>query len=65
MIGRLIEWSVRQRLVVLLAALAIALGSAWAAFTTPVDAIPDLSDVQVIVMTEWRTRSPTRCQRKC
>ena len=58
MIGRLIEWSVRQRLVVLLAALAIALGSAWAAFTTPVDAIPDLSDVQVIVMTEWPGQAP-------
>jgi Cu(I)/Ag(I) efflux system membrane protein CusA/SilA len=27
-------------------------------FTTPVDAIPDLSDVQVIVMTEWRGQAP-------
>ena len=58
MIHRIIAWSVAHRLVVLLGALAVTLGGAWAAATTPVDAIPDLSDVQVIVMTEWPGQAP-------
>jgi copper/silver efflux system protein len=58
MIRRLIEWSVGHRSAVLLATAALTLGGAWAAFTTPVDAIPDLSDVQVIVMTEWPGQAP-------
>ena len=58
MIGRIIEWSVTHKFLVLLATLAISIASAWAAMTTPVDAIPDLSDVQVIVMTEWAGQAP-------
>ena len=33
-------------------------GGIWAVYHTPLDAIPDLSDVQVIVFTEWQGRSP-------
>ncbi|MFN2565095.1 MAG: efflux RND transporter permease subunit, partial [Gemmatimonadaceae bacterium] len=58
MLRRVIEWSVSHKLLVLLASLSLAIASAWAAFTTPVDAIPDLSDVQVIVMTEWPGQAP-------
>src|SRR5512140_3305120 len=58
MLRRVIEASVRNRALVLLAtAFLVALG-AWALFTTPVDAIPDLSDVQVIVYTEYPGQSP-------
>ncbi len=58
MLERLIEWSARNRLLVgLLTLLAAALG-AWATLNTPVDAIPDLSDVQVIVRTEYPGQGP-------
>ncbi len=55
---RIIAWSVRNRFLVLLATLALSLGGSWAMLRTPVDAIPDLSDIQVIVMTEWPGQSP-------
>jgi Cu(I)/Ag(I) efflux system membrane protein CusA/SilA len=58
MIARLILWSGRNRLLVLLAA---ALSVAWgvtAALRTPVDAIPDLSDTQVIIRTSWSGQAP-------
>ncbi len=58
MLRRIIEWSVGHRAVVLLADAALSLGGLWAMLTTPVDAIPDLSDVQVIVMTEWPGQAP-------
>jgi Cu(I)/Ag(I) efflux system membrane protein CusA/SilA len=58
MLRRIIEWSVGHRAVVLLATTALSLGGLWAMLTTPVDAIPDLSDVQVIVMTEWPGQAP-------
>jgi Cu(I)/Ag(I) efflux system membrane protein CusA/SilA len=58
MLKRIIEWSVHHRFLVLLAAAAVSLGGAWAVLRTPVDAIPDLSDVQVIVMTEWPGQAP-------
>ncbi|WP_412060788.1 efflux RND transporter permease subunit [Rubrivirga sp. IMCC45206] len=55
---RLIEWSAENRLLVgLVTALVVALG-AWATVTTPVDAIPDLSDVQVIIRTEYPGQGP-------
>src|SRR2546423_7039229 len=58
MIERLIDWSARNKFFVfLLSALAIALGI-FGIFRTPLDAIPDLSDVQVIVYTDWEGRSP-------
>jgi Cu(I)/Ag(I) efflux system membrane protein CusA/SilA len=57
-IARVIAASARQPIVTLvLAAVAAALG-AWSVARTPLDAIPDLSDVQVIVTTEWPGRSP-------
>ena len=58
MLKRIIEWSVNHRLIVLLGTVALVLGGVWALLRTPVDAVPDLSDVQVIVMTEWPGQAP-------
>jgi len=58
MIGRIIEFSVRNRFLVLLAYIAIAGWGYWALLRTPIDAIPDLSENQVIVFTDWPGRSP-------
>ncbi|MBP1718889.1 MAG: silA, partial [Deltaproteobacteria bacterium] len=59
MITKLIEYSARNRfLVFIFTFFAIAWG-VWALRNTPLDAIPDLSDVQVIIYTEWAERSPT------
>ncbi len=58
MIRRIIDWSVGHRLVVLVGAAALSIAGLWAALTTPVDALPDLSDVQVIVMTEYPGQAP-------
>ena len=55
---RLIEWSAENRLLIGLVTLMVAGLGAWAALTTPVDAIPDLSDVQVIVRTEYAGQGP-------
>jgi copper/silver efflux system protein len=58
MIDRVIEYSARNRfLVLLLVFLAVAAGG-WSLRHSPLDAIPDLSDVQVIVFTEWPGRNP-------
>ncbi len=58
MIARLIHWSVANRLIVLLLAAILGAGGIWAARNTPIDAIPDLSDVQVIVKTSWPGQAP-------
>jgi len=58
MLTRIIEWSVGHRFLVLLATVALAAFGTWDVLRTPVDAIPDLSDVQVIVMTEWPGQGP-------
>ncbi|HET7583493.1 MAG TPA: CusA/CzcA family heavy metal efflux RND transporter [Gemmatimonadaceae bacterium] len=58
MLRRIIEWSVGHKFLVLLATAAITVAGLWAMFRTPVDAIPDLSDVQVIIMTEWPDQGP-------
>src|SRR5437762_12929913 len=58
MIERLIEMWVRNRFVVLLLASALAVFGVYAVLDTPVDAIPDLSENQVIVFTDWPGRSP-------
>jgi len=58
MIARIIEFSARNPFLVLLLIVATIGGGLWAIFNTPLDAIPDLSDVQVIVYTEWEDRSP-------
>jgi len=58
MIARIIDYSARNKFVVILfVASAIAWGT-WAMKNTPLDAIPDLSDTQVIIYTEWLGRSP-------
>jgi Cu(I)/Ag(I) efflux system membrane protein CusA/SilA len=58
MIARLIELCGRHRFTVFGTVLALAIWALWAARQTPLDAIPDLSDPQVIVFTEWMGRSP-------
>lgn len=58
MIGRLIEWSVANRLLVLLLTLLLAGSGLWAARATPVDALPDLSEVQVIIRTSYPGQAP-------
>ncbi len=58
MISKVIEWSLRNRVLVLLASAAIVGGGVWAMRTTPLDAIPDLSDVQVIIQTDFREQAP-------
>ncbi len=58
MINWLIEASLRNRLLVMAAFLLLAGWGYWALLTTPIDAIPDLSDNQVIVFTDWPGRSP-------
>lgn len=58
MLKKIIEWSVHHKFAVLLATAAVTAAGIWATLTTPVDAIPDLSDVQVIVMTEWAGQAP-------
>src|SRR6184192_390252 len=59
MITRLIEASARNPFLVILFVLLLAAWGAWAVLAVPLDAIPDLSDVQVIIYTEWPGRSPT------
>jgi Cu(I)/Ag(I) efflux system membrane protein CusA/SilA len=58
MIVKLIEWSLRNRLLVLLLSAGIAIGGIIGASTVTLDAIPDLSDVQVIVKTPYMGQSP-------
>ena len=58
MIAALIRWSVRNRFLVLLAALGVAAWGVWALRGTPVDALPDLSDVQVIIRTSYPGQAP-------
>jgi copper/silver efflux system protein len=58
MINWLIEASLRNRLLVITLFLLVAGWGYWALLTTPIDAIPDLSDNQVIVFTDWPGRSP-------
>ncbi|OLE51420.1 MAG: cation transporter [Acidobacteria bacterium 13_1_20CM_3_53_8] len=58
MIHKLIELSLKNRGIVLVVYLALALWGYWALVRTPIDAIPDLSDNQVIVFTDWTGRSP-------
>src|SRR5215471_12227869 len=57
MINRLTELCLRNRVVVLAVYLGLAVWGAWALTATPVDAIPDLSDNQVIVFTDWSGHS--------
>jgi Cu(I)/Ag(I) efflux system membrane protein CusA/SilA len=58
MLERIIDACARNRIVVLIGAVVLTLWGAWAMLRTPLDAVPDISDVQVIVSTEWPGRSP-------
>ncbi|NTS77193.1 efflux RND transporter permease subunit [Catenovulum sp. SM1970] len=58
MINAIIIWSVKNRVLVLLMSLMLLIGGIYAIKQTPVDAIPDLSDVQVIVKTSYPGQSP-------
>ncbi len=58
MIAQIIRWSVGNRFLVLLATLFVTAWGIWAVRTTPVDALPDLSDVQVIIRTSWPGQAP-------
>src|SRR5438874_11224482 len=62
MIERIIEYSIRNRFIVLVIAGALAVWGIYAVLNTPVDAIPDLSENQVIVFTDWMGRSPKEVQ---
>jgi copper/silver efflux system protein len=57
-INRLIEWSLRNRFIVAVATLFLVGWGIRSVFRTPVDAIPDLSENQVIVFADWAGRSP-------
>src|ERR1700678_4513629 len=58
LLERIIEASARNRFLVIILAIFGIAGGLWALTHTPLDAIPDLSDVQVIVYTDWDGRSP-------
>jgi Cu(I)/Ag(I) efflux system membrane protein CusA/SilA len=58
MINKLISLSLKNRYIVLLVALGLFAWGAYSVNQNPIDAIPDLSDNQVIVFTEWQGRSP-------
>jgi Cu/Ag efflux pump CusA len=57
-IGRIIAWSIRNRFLTLLLVAAAAAWGCWSLENTPIDAIPDLSENQVIVFADWMGRSP-------
>jgi Cu(I)/Ag(I) efflux system membrane protein CusA/SilA len=58
MLNHLIDWSAKNRFLVLLATLFVVIGGVWSVLKTPLDAIPDLSDVQVILYTEFPGQAP-------
>ncbi|MBK9252660.1 MAG: efflux RND transporter permease subunit [Proteobacteria bacterium] len=58
MIAAVIRWSVTNRFLVLLAAMFLSAWGLWSVSTTPIDALPDLSDVQVIIRTSYPGQAP-------
>ncbi len=58
MLKRIIDWSVGNRLIVFIFTLAAIAGGVWAINRTPLEALPDLSDVQVIVQAEYNDQAP-------
>ena len=58
MIARLIRWSIANRFLVLLATAGMTAWGIWSLQRTPLDALPDLSDVQVIIRTTWPGQAP-------
>jgi len=59
MIEKIIEGSARNRFLIFLMVIFLSAMGVWALKNTPLDAVPDLSDVQVIVYTPWMGRNPT------
>ncbi|HTZ17335.1 MAG TPA: CusA/CzcA family heavy metal efflux RND transporter, partial [Dissulfurispiraceae bacterium] len=58
MIARIIDFSARNKIIIFLLVAFLIVWGFWALGKTPLDAIPDLSDTQVIILTEWPGRSP-------
>src|SRR5436309_1684637 len=58
MIERIIDWCASNRFLVFTGTVVLTVWGIWAMTNTPLDAVPDISDVQVIVSTEWMGRSP-------
>jgi Cu(I)/Ag(I) efflux system membrane protein CusA/SilA len=58
LIAKLIEWSLNNKFLVILFTVALILGGIWSVLNTKIDAIPDLSDVQVIIYTEYPGQGP-------
>jgi len=58
MIPRVIDWCASNRFLVFTGTVVLTVWGIWAMTRTPLDAVPDISDVQVIVSTEWMGRSP-------
>src|ERR1043166_9438985 len=58
MIERVIDWCASNRFLVFPVTVMLTVWGIWARTATPLDAVPDISDVQVIVSTEWMGRSP-------
>ncbi|MGE5732555.1 MAG: efflux RND transporter permease subunit, partial [Gemmatimonas sp.] len=58
MLKRIIEWSVTNRLLVMLFTVGLAVGGVYAVRRTPLEALPDLSDVQVIVQADYNEQAP-------
>ncbi len=58
LISKLIEWSINNKFMVIIFTIALILIGIWSMLNTPVDAIPDLSDVQVIIYTEYQGQGP-------
>ena len=58
MISRVIEWCASNRFLVFIGVLVLVLGGIWSLQRVPLDALPDISDVQVIVHTSWPGRPP-------
>src|SRR5438445_5271064 len=59
MIERIIDWCNENRFLVFIAVAGLVLGGIWSLNLIPLDALPDISDVQVIVHTQWMGQPPT------
>src|SRR5258705_10547298 len=58
MINRIIEFSAQNRVLIVVLTICLTIYGLWSLRSIPLDAIPDLSDPQVIIYTEWPGRSP-------
>ena len=58
MISKIIEYSARNKFIIFLVVIFLCAWGYWALMKTPLDAIPDLSDTQVIIFTDWGEEAP-------